>query len=246
MIAMLSPAMNMQPVDRPDIVATGPLFADQAAAWAAMLSAYSPHQLESLLKCNAQIACRAYLQYQDFPHADKTPALLAFHGLAYQNLGADNFSPEDLAFAQDHLRLLSALYGLLRPLDAIAPYRLDFMGRFRPGGQTLYQHWGNRVCRALYGEGDTVVSLASGEYERLVRPHLQPGQRFLGCRFLVLREGRYRNLATEAKMARGTMARFIVKERVDRPEGLRDFDGGGYAFSLPQSGENELVFLKDR
>lgn len=236
----------MQPVNRPDIVLTPPVFAAQAAQWAELLATYSPHQLESLLKCNPQLACKAYLQYQDFHCAERAPALLTFHGLAYQNIAAEDFSPAELAFAQGHLRLLSALYGLLRPLDGIAPYRLDFMGRFRPEGQGLYQCWGSRVCQALYAETDTVLSLASGEYERLALPHLKPGQRFLRCRFLVLKEGRYRSLATEAKIARGRMARYIVKQQVDRPDGLRDFSGNGYRFSLAQSGEDEMVFLKDR
>lgn len=247
MIAILSPAMNMQPLNRGGIRASSPRFQEQADALAAKLVVFSPFELESLLRCNPQIACRSFLYYQEYAEGkDRLPALFAFDGLAYKNLSPGDFTGDDLAFAQGHMAILSALYGLLRPLDAIAPYRLDFMSRFRPDGKNLYAYWGDRVCRALYQEENLAINLASGEYEKLIRPHLQPGQRLVDCLFLVLRSGKYRNLATEAKMARGQMMRYIIKNRTNRLEDLWDFDWNGYAFSPIQSDEGKLVFLKER
>ncbi len=171
MIAILSPAMNMAKVSTPHIALTEPVFQKNAGELAQSLQAYSPWELESLLNVSPQLALRAYEAYRDFGKDVGSPAVLSFYGLAYQNLNAQDFSAEDFAFANEHLRILSALYGLLRPSDEIHPYRLDFMCRWAKQ-QKLYNYWSESVCSELYSQTDTVINLCSGEYEKLIIPHL--------------------------------------------------------------------------
>lgn len=242
MIAILSPAMNMKQNFEHAIETTQPVFSGRAEKLVDVLRAYSPWELESLLCINAQLAMNAFEAYCDFGAAGvKMPAVLAFHGLAYQNLNPQGFSPGDFEYANDHLRILSSLYGLLRPNDSIHPYRLDFVCRF--GKQKkLYDHWGASVCRELFRRGDTVVNLCSGEYEKLIIPHLTATDRLISCRFLVNKAGKLRCQATASKMARGQMARFIIKNRIEDPEQLRAFDWDEYEFCERMSSQNELVF----
>ncbi len=243
MIAILSPAMNMAKVNTPDISLTEPVFIQNADELAKSLQTYSPWELESLLDVNPQLALRAYEAYRDFGEGKGSPATLSFYGLAYQNLSAQDFSAEDFAFASEHLRILSALYGLLCPTDEIHPYRLDFMCRWAKQ-QKLYGYWGESVCRELYRQTDTVINLCSGEYEKLIIPHLTRQNRLVSCRFLENKAGKLICRATASKMARGQMARFIILNRIDKPEMLKEFDWGDYEFVEQLSGERQLIFVR--
>lgn len=247
MIAILSPARNTRPPDREGVATTRPLFIKETTRLVEALRTYSPWQLESLLDVPPQRAFDLYDAYQTFdPKAPGTPALLTYLGAAYRNMGLADFGPEDLAFAQEHLRIFSALYGMLRPLDGILPHRLGLKKDFSPGGQDLYAFWGGRLHKALYQTGELVVNLASMEYAKLVRPHMRPGERMLTCRFLVDKPGGPRATVATVRAARGLIARFIVLNRVDDPEGLRDFDADGYRFAPAASSRDELVFVRQR
>lgn len=245
MLAVLSPAKNQRTAGPPGIPLTVPAFEQETRRLAAQLRELAPFELESVLEVGPEIALRAFGYYQEFRWgAPGTAALLAYHGLAYQHLHAEDFTPEEFAFAQDHLRICSALYGLLRPADAILPYRLALQCRLRVDGQSLYAFWGDRICRALFAGGETVVNLASGEYGRTVTRFRRPGDRLITCEFCVMRRGRRITLATGAKMARGEMARYIVKNRLEEPEALQHFAWDGYAFVPALSNAERYVFLQ--
>lgn len=245
MKVVLSPAKNMRPVSAAGLPLSRPLFEEKTRRLAQELKAYEAWQLESLLEVNPKLAFRAFSDMQDFQwEKEGVPALLAFYGLAYQHLNPEDFTREDLLYAQDHLRILSAFYGLLRPLDGIQPYRLEMGGRLRIDGQSLYRFWGDDPCRALFADGDLVVNLASGEYAKALAAHIRPQDRLLTCRFEVHRRRKRIMLATEAKMARGEMARAIIKQRIGRPETLRDFEWGGYAFEPALSDEERYIYIK--
>jgi cytoplasmic iron level regulating protein YaaA (DUF328/UPF0246 family) len=242
----LAPAKNMRPAP----AAAGrplqrPRFQREADRLAEDLRRYSAWELEGLLRVNSSIAWRAFSDYQSFSSAGPgSPALLAYSGLAYTHLAPDSFTPEDLAFAENRLFILSALYGLLGPSDEIFPHRLELQIPYRYQGQTLYQFWGEKPCRALFSGGETVVNLASAEYARLILPFLQRGERLIQCVFCEYRGRRRVTLPTFAKMARGAMARFIIRRRLTDARQLWDFQAFGYAFVPGFSDEERYVFVR--
>lgn len=203
MIAFLSPAKNMRPAPAPGVPLTRPVFQREADRLAALLRGYSPWELESLLQINPSLAMKAAGYYQDFAEAPASAALSAYYGLAFQHLDAASLTPEDYAWAGEHLRILSALYGVLRPADGIRPYRLEFQSRLRVEGQSLYAFWGERIARELFKTGEPVIHLASGEYARAVLPHRRPGDICITCEFSILRRGKRTTLATGRQNGEG-------------------------------------------
>lgn len=242
MIAILSPAKNMEPAALPGLKMTAPRFSDKTERLASLLREKSPWQLESLMKINPDLAMKAFSYFQDSAPDKKSPALLSYRGLAYQHLNAGDFSIEDFSFAQTHLRLFSAFYGPLRPADAIAPYRLEMQCRLRIDGGSLYRFWGDTFYRDVTTHGP-VINLASAEYAKTVQPFLRPGDDFITCRFLVQKRGKYVCLPTAAKMARGAMARWMVRNRAENPDVLKEFHENGFVFSEALSTETNFTFL---
>lgn len=246
MLVLLSPAKNMTAASRADIQPTRPVFLPQTEPILHALRQYNPWQLESLLKVNLEIALKTFDFYQRFdPQLPGYPAALSYRGLAYQNLDAGSFTGEDFAFAQQSLRFLSAFYGVLRPMDGMLPYRLDFLCPFKVEGKRLYHYWGDRIYRELFAAGEPVVDLCSGEYSRAFDPHRTGREPFVRCRFLQWRKGKWVTLPTEAKMARGQMARAVVKGRWTSVEELQGFSWAGYEFCPQLSSFQEYVFRKE-
>jgi cytoplasmic iron level regulating protein YaaA (DUF328/UPF0246 family) len=176
-------------------------------------------------------------------------AILAFKGDVYAGLQAKDFTQQDFEFAQKHLRMLSGLYGLLRPLDLMQPYRLEMGTRLNnPSGKDLYGFWGNTITdhvnQALQAQGDDIViNLASEEYFKAIKEnHLQG--RLIKPIFLDEKNGQYKVISFYAKKARGLMSRFIIKNQLTQVEQLKDFNLEGYVYSAQQSAEDELVFLR--
>ena len=246
MLVLLSPAKNMADATGEGLPLTGPVFLPETGPILRALRAYSPWQLESLMKVNPEIALKTFDFYQKFdPALPGSPAALCYHGLAYQNLDAASFTGEDFAFAQQSLRFLSAFYGVLRPLDGMLPYRLDFLCPVKVEGKRLYSYWGDRIYQEIFSSGEPVADLCSGEYSRAFDPYRTGREPFVRCRFLQWRKGKWVTLPTEAKMARGQMARAVVKHRWTRPEQLRDFSWAGYEFIPQLSTGEEYVFRKE-
>ena len=185
------------------------------------------------------------------PAADAVkPAALAFNGDTYQGLEAKTLTEDDLAWAQDHLRILSGLYGLLRPLDAIQPYRLEMGSRLKTRrGKTLYDYWGDTIAKALNAQGetvgtDTLINCASQEYFGAVNlDALQ--QRVITPVFMERKMGATKIISFYAKRARGAMARFVVQKRLTAADDLRDFDIGGYAYNEAMSEPDKPVFVRE-
>lgn len=241
MITILSPAKNMRAAMREDVALTAPRFLPQTRALHRTLAACPPYELESLLKVSPPLALRACADFAAWRDAGGSAAAFAFYGLAYQHLDAQTLSADALTFGQQHLRILSAFYGPLRPLDAILPYRLELAHKLR--GKPLYQCWGDAFYRDVYGCDDTVINLASGEYSRAVRPFLQEGDHFITCEFLQYHKGKLRCLPTMAKMARGSMARFILENGIDSPEQLPGFNFHGFTYEQSLSDNATMVFI---
>lgn len=242
MIAILSPAKNMRIAPERALSVTEPLRRKERIALYEGMKDIPAYELEGIMKISPTLALKAAADFALWKPDGGQPAILSYDGLAYKNLDADTLSDADLEYAQMHLRHLSALYGVLRPLDAIHPYRLE-MGH-RPKGHNLYTFWGSKLRDDLYAQTDLVINLASNEYSRAVSKHLYKGDRFLTCEFLSERKGKLCCLAARAKMARGAMARYIIKQRVDRAEGLMDFDGLDFTFEPALSNEQVYTYIQ--
>lgn len=242
MKCILSPAKNMKSAARGDLKPTVPRFLAQSRTLCAALRAKAPFELESLLGTSPALALRAASFFQDWTDEGGHPAALAFDGLAYQYLETETLSKWELDWAQERLRLFSAFYGPLRPLDAIRPYRLELAQTV--DGQRLYDFWGDAFYQDVFADGEPVVNLASGEYSRAVRPFLQPRDRMVTCEFLTYRKGKLRCLPAIAKMARGRMARFIIQNQLEGPEQLPFFDWNDFRYEQSLSDNQRMTFIQ--
>lgn len=217
------------------------------------LRKFAPADIASLMKISdklAELNHRRYAQWQPQPRDDNArPAMFAFKGDVYQGLDAPSMSARDINFAQKHIRVLSGLYGLLRPLDLMQPYRLEMGTQLATRrGSNLYEFWGNKVTdhinSALAEQSSKVlVNLASNEYYNVVQPERIDG-RILNINFKELRDGKYRFVSFSAKKARGLMARYMVDQRITRASKLRDFDVDGYAFNDTLSDADNWIFTR--
>jgi uncharacterized protein len=239
MLAILSPAKTLdyrRPL--PPLRATEPRFAGEAAILAASAAKLGRRRLADLMHISDPLAKLNAERFRSFGEAEKRPALYAFAGDVYTGFEVRSLDPDAVLFAQDHVRILSGLYGLLRPLDSIRPYRLEMGTRWAPGrARDLYAFWKDRVARALIDDADAgiVINLASKEYFRVVEPHIPGALRVIEIDFR--EEGpegpRFNTFA--AKRARGMMARYLCQHRLSDPEALKAFDSDGYAFDPDHS-----------
>ncbi|NBD31063.1 MAG: peroxide stress protein YaaA [Alphaproteobacteria bacterium] len=253
MLTVLSPAkaLDMEPVGH---TPTEPIFRDEANSLARTARNLPLKDLKSLMHLSDSLATLnrdRYRAFLDDPTEDVVkPAVFAFNGDTYQGLEAKTLSGDALRYAQDHLRILSGLYGLLRPLDAIQPHRLEMGSRLKTRrGKNLYDYWGDRIAKALTDHAqaqgtDTLVNCASVEYFTAAdRPKL--GLRVVTPAFLENRDGKTGIVSFYAKRARGSMARFIMENRIETPEDLRGFDLGGYRYDPELSETDKPAFVRD-
>jgi cytoplasmic iron level regulating protein YaaA (DUF328/UPF0246 family) len=244
---IVSPAKKMRVDTDSFAVQALPQFLMQTERLLARLRELSDQQLQALWKCNDQIAALNLqrLREMDLFH-DLTPAILAYEGIQYQYMAPGVFTDGELAYVQDHLRILSGFYGILRPFDGITPYRLEMQAKLSvDGAKDLYAFWGDRLAQALARETNCVINLASKEYSRCISAHLPPSVSILTCTFAERIGDKLVEKGTMCKMARGEMVRFLAQNQVEGPEQLRDFTGLGYRFSLEDSSETQLTFLKE-
>ena len=242
MIAILSPAKNMRSAPERALPTTRPQRGQEAEELADVLCAMPAYELESTMQISPALALRAAPILRPGRRRGRDPAILAYDGLAYKYLDADNLTDDDLCFAQNHLRHMSALYGALRPLDVIHPYRLE-MSR-RPRGMNLYKFWGSKFRDDLYAETDLVVNLASSEYSRAVSKQLKPGDRFLTCEFLSERGGKCAVRQPMPRWRAARSARYIIQNRIDRQEDLTGFDELGFAFAPSLSNDAVYTYVQ--
>ena len=256
MIFLLSPAKALD-YDTPPHVAmhTQPLFIKQAAELIDVMQAKSPQEIASLMKLSDALSGLNAARYQawsaQFTAKNSKQAVLAFNGDVYEGLNAKTLSEPQLAWAQKHVCILSGLYGVLRPLDWMQPYRLEMGTRLVTGkGKNLYQFWGTQIAdylnqRATADTSPLVVNLASEEYFKAVdRKALKA--RVVTCVFEEFRGDKYKIISFMAKRARGLMVRYAVENHLVSVEGLKDFDAEGYAFDAAVSTLDRLVFRRNQ
>ncbi|RZL59682.1 MAG: peroxide stress protein YaaA [Sphingomonas sp.] len=246
MIAVLSPAKTLDyesPI--PDVAPTRPRFAREAETLAAAASHLTQKKLSELMHISPALAKLNADRFRDFPDAPERPAIFAFDGDVYTGFDVKTLEEEALPFAQDHLRLLSGLYGMLRPLDLMRPYRLEMGTRWAPRRKKLTDWWGDRIGKALAedvaADGERVVlNLASQEYWAGVAGHLPADVRVVAIDF---RDGD-RFVSFHAKKARGLMARWMVEHRITDIDAMRGFDSDGYAYDAAASSDDQWRFSR--
>ena len=178
-------------------------------------------------------------------YSNVTPAVLSYEGIQYQYMAPQVFSAEQWDYVREHLRILSGLYGVLRPMDGVIPYRLEMQAKLKMGStQDLYAFWGDRIYRELAEGEDFLLNLASIEYSRAAEKYIDRKTRFVTCVFGELSDGKVKVKGTMAKMARGEMVRWLSEKNITEPDEMKEFTGLGYGFDAARSTDKELVFLK--
>ncbi|GGW97073.1 peroxide stress protein YaaA [Alteromonas halophila] len=256
MLVVVSPAKNLDystPV--PTDAATTPMLLDDAEQLVARCKTLSPAELSSLMGISDKLATLNANRFAEFStpftKGNARQAVYAFNGDVYTGLDAYSLNDKDMQFAQAHLRILSGLYGALRPLDLMQPYRLEMGTKLdTEKGKDLYSFWGEKITDALndamQAQGDNVlINLASNEYFKSVKKRSLDGMVITPV-FKDYKNGKYKVISFFAKKARGLMARYIIANQVSDVDGLKHFDIDGYQFDEDQSSASELVFLRNQ
>ena len=250
MLVVVSPAKRLDMRRISGIEPSQPALLEQADVLAGVARALTVPDLQKLMGISENLARLNAERFSEFDRLDVKPAALAFAGDTYQGLEASSLDEGELSWAQDHLRILSGLYGILRPLDAIKPYRLEMGSRLKTDrGKSLYDFWGDQISQALNQQAvsvqaDALINCASQEYFGAVdRKALD--MRVVTPVFMEEKAGAAKIVSFYAKKARGAMARFIIQHRLTEPEGLKDFDSGGYRYRQDLSDDSNWVFIRD-
>ena len=222
-----------------------PCFIKQAEVLYSKLRSMSPEELKKLWKCNDAIAA---LNVERLATTDLrtnlTPAILAYEGIQYQYMAPGVFTREELDYVQEHLRILSGLYGVLRPFDGVTPYRLEMQAKLNIcDAKDLYGYWNSLIAENIFRETDCVINLASREYSLCVSRYQEPGSQIITCVFGEEKDGKIVEKGTLCKMARGEMVRYLAETGAESPEALKGFSRLNYVYSPKYSDEEHYIFL---
>jgi uncharacterized protein len=254
MITILSPAKTLN-MGKDGIckLHNQPIFIEEALELIEELRKYSPPEMEGLLKINEELAEVNFMRHamwkKNHNQLNSKQAILAYHGAVYQGLRAETLDEEQLAFAQQHVRILSALYGVLKPLDLIQPYRLEMGLKLNNSkGKDLYCFWKDTITEYLNDDimkqsEQTLINLASNEYFSVIKKGDFRGN-IITPVFKEYKQGTYKNVTIYAKRARGLMTRYIVENYIDNPEKLKGFEEEGYQYCEGYSTDNEWIFIR--
>ena len=244
---IISPAKKMN-VDTDSLAWRDlPAFLSKTEQLAAILKAMDGVQLKKLWKCNDAIT---ELNRQRLAELDLynrlTPALLAYEGIQYRYMAPGVFTDREFDYVQEHLRILSGFYGILKPFDGVTPYRLEVQAKLKAGeARDLYAFWGRQLADHLFAETDCIINLASKEYSLCISRWAPPSIRLITCVFGEESQGKVIEKGTMCKMARGEMVRFLAQNQIRNPQEIRSFDRLGYRFDPVRSSDNLYVFIKD-
>ncbi|OPG96306.1 hypothetical protein B2I21_23455 [Chryseobacterium mucoviscidosis] len=244
---IISPAKKMKIDTDLMAIAQMPNFINESEQLLSLLQKLSYDELKALWKCNDAIAELNVERIQNMNLKDnQTPAIYAYEGIQYQYMAPGIFQKEELEYLEQHLRILSGFYGMLRPLDGVTPYRLEMQGKLQgPGFKSLYQFWDSKLADQLQSESNCILNLASKEYSKNIMPFLREETRFITCVFGQMVEGKVIEKATWAKMARGEMVRYMAEHKITDIRDVRSFDRLNFSFSEERSDENTFVFVQE-
>ncbi|WP_421792377.1 peroxide stress protein YaaA [Hyphobacterium sp.] len=251
MLVLLSPAKLMNFEDQPSPETTQPELLARAATLSKTTRNLTRSKIQQMMGLSDDLAQLNYERFRAFDPENKSgkAAVLTFNGEVYRGLGASDLDKDDLTWAQDRLRILSGLYGVLRPLDQIQPYRLEMGTKLHTRkGETLYDYWGSDIAKALNASldaagTDTILNLSSNEYFKVVDKKALKAN-VIDVSFKEEKDGKSRPLFMFTKVARGLMARWVIENRVTDPAQLSDFNIDGYRFDAEASTDNKLEFAR--
>ena len=241
---ILSPAKKMN-TDTDTLGYEGlPVFLDQTEEILKWLKAQSHEALQELWGCNDKIAEQNFRRLKEMDlRKNLTPAILSYEGIAYQYMAPAVFENSSFDYVQEHLRILSGFYGVLKPMDGVTPYRLEMQAKAGiQGKRDLYDLWGSRLYEEVIDESKVIINLASKEYSKCIEKYLKPDDTYITITFGEIVKGKFVTKGTYAKMARGEMVRFMAENQIEDPKEIKKFDRLGYIYRDDLSGEKELVF----
>jgi cytoplasmic iron level regulating protein YaaA (DUF328/UPF0246 family) len=246
MIAIISPAKNMKPAVSSTPPFSIPVFLHNTQQIVEKLRTYTPWELQSLMHINEKIALDSMERYHAMNFDNNgTSAIETYDGIQYKYMNIHSLTKSEKNFAQNHIRILSGAYGVLKPYDSIYEYRLEMLTKLPLGDtKSLYHYWKNRLYQEITKEDRVIINLASTEYSKCIQNYLTDKDRFITCTFKVMNKGRYKVLATAAKMARGQMVEYIIKNKINSVKGIQSFTRGGFFFHPEESTNTNLVFLQ--
>jgi cytoplasmic iron level regulating protein YaaA (DUF328/UPF0246 family) len=252
MLIVLSPAKKINENKQSFTDCSTPLFIDEAEKLIKSLRKYNPAKLSKLMSISSGIAELNYERYLNWNidhSSNTTPAALSFNGEAYSGLDAALFSSKEMNYAQNHLRILSGLYGVLKPFDLIHAYRLEMGTNLKVGTKkNLYEFWGDKIVNEVNDtlktqKENVLVNLASNEYFKAINKKKLEGE-IITPVFKDFNNGKYKIVMVYAKKARGMMTSFIIKNKIEKKEDLKAFDISGYCYNEAASSDNEIVFYR--
>ena len=225
-----------------------PVFLSNTEEICGELQSMSYEELKKLWKCNDQIAQLNVRRLREMDLLGRlTPAVLAYEGIQYQYMAPGVFTDQEFGYIQEHLRILSGFYGILRPFDGVTPYRLEMQAKLKIGAcKDLYAYWGDRLAQTLCAESNCILNLASREYSICVSKYLPDTARFITCVFGEENDGKVIEKGTMCKMARGEMVRFMAQYQIENPDQIKSFDRLNYRFDESRSDDSTYIFLHDR
>ena len=221
-----------------------PVFLEKSEEILGWLQERNDEELKKLWKCNDKIAAENIERIKTMNFQKPlTPAVLAYEGIAYQYMAPAVFEDGHFDYVQEHLRILSAFYGVLKPMDGVEPYRLEMQAKAAMGtSANLYDFWDDRLYREVVDDSRIIINLASKEYSRCIEKYLVPDDRYITITFCEQSGGRLVTKGTYAKMARGEMVRYMAENQIENPEDIRNFDRLGYVFRDDLSSDYEYVY----
>ena len=241
---ILSPAKKMI-VDTDNIAPVElPAFIDKTAEILNWMKSKSKEELKAIWKCNDVIVQQNIERIQHMNlYEHLTPAILAYDGIAFKYMAPSIFENEQFAYIQQHLRILSAFYGVLKPMDGVKPYRLEMMAKVSiHHTKNLYEYWGDRLYQEIQDASGIIINLASKEYAKCIEKYLQEKDQFITITFCEMAGNKLVTKGTYAKMARGEMVRYMAEENIEDPEDIKHFNRLGYIYRDDLSSELEYVF----
>lgn len=245
---ILSPAKKMN-MDIDTLESIGlPIYLEDTKRLLDCLKEKSYDELKSLWKCNDKIAEENFKRIECLDlNKNLTPAVLSYEGIAFQYMAPAVFEYEQFDYIQEHLRILSGFYGVLKAMDGVVPYRLEMQAKLQIDKyRNLYDFWGKKIYNAVCDDSGIIINLASKEYSKCVEKYLTDDDTYITCVFADGVNGKLVQKGTYAKMARGEMVRFMAENKIENPTDLKDFDRLNYKYEKDISSDNEYIFIRQR
>lgn len=247
MLLFISPAKNIKPV-RLDLPCSLPEYICEAEELLEILLTYNDEDIMNIMKVNAKLAVENQERFRQIRFDDQgTHAICSYNGIQYKYMNQNDWTKEDYMYTNDHLRILSGFYGVLRPLDSIYPYRLEMQTRLQEERiDNLYSYWNTLLMEHLRLACDDgiYINLASKEYSEAILPYLLEDERCVNIHFKIYKNNVYKTQATDAKMARGLMVEYCMRNKINDIDKLKAFQGAGYQYEAAMSDDENFTFIK--